>query len=150
MPSDNCFIDSVHILYLLFVGKLLHCKLLYHGQNQKSQIYWTFHSIFMYVNLDSVCHLLAILSYFKSLFHFLDILKIFFHITCHIILTSELKKFFWIVSDFFFPLLRAINICFPWTSFCGNYSLKSAWKWVPLEAISFALISYLAALPMFY
>lgn len=101
MPSDNCFIDSVHILDLLFVGRLLHCKLLYHGWNQKSQIYWTFHSIFMYVNLDSVCHLLAILSYFKSLFHFLDILKMFFHITCHIILTSEFKIFFWIVSAFF-------------------------------------------------
>ena len=36
---------------------------------------------------------------------------------------------------FFFFLLRAINICFPWTYFCGNYSLKSAWKWVPLETI---------------
>lgn len=54
-----------------------------------------------------------------------DTLNIFFHITCHIILTSEFLKFFGVFLPFFF-LLRAINICFPWTSFCGNYSLKSA------------------------
>ena len=49
----------------------------------------------------------------------------FYHISSPYSISSEFLNFFGVFLPFFF-LLRAINICFPWTSFCGNYSLKSA------------------------
>lgn len=112
MPSNNCFIDSVHILCLLFVGKLHHCKLLYHGRNQKPQIYWTFNSIFMYFSLDSVCHLLAVLSYFKSLFHFFRYIKYILSYYMSYNSNIWIFKFFWSVSAFFFSSWELLIFAF--------------------------------------